>query len=303
MFFKAFVLSLALLSGLASHAHARDQTPLKMVASFSILADIAQQIGGDAVQVTSLVGPEQDAHTFQPLPDQAKALAHADIIIVNGLKFEEWMDRLITASGTKAKLLVASASVKPRFMEDGHDHHHEADHGQTIVDPHAWQDLRFGYLYAQNIANAIIAARPDLKDQIMARLSAYKKELATLNKQALDAFASLPPEKRKIITSHDAFGYMADAYGLTFIAPVGLSTEAEPTAADVARLIKQIKDEKISILFVENMSDPRLIEQIAKDTGVKMGGKLYTDALSAPDGEAPTYLDMMRHNIKQLSRR
>lgn len=296
-----FILScFFLLTGLANA-----QEPVKVVASFSILGDMIQQVGGEDVRVETLVGPDGDAHEFQPSPDDAKKLVDAEIIAVNGLHFEGWIGRLIKASGSKAKLLVASAGVTPRLLnpsEDEHDHHaHAQDHkGEVPVDPHAWQDLRNGQLYVRNIAGALIAARPDKAAQFKERAKAYITKLDALDRQAREAFSALPEEQRKVITTHDAFGYFAQAYGVTFLSPVGLSTEAEPSAANVAELINQIKAENIKTLFIENMSDPRLIEQITKDTGARMGGTLYADALSKPDGEAATYLAMMKVNVERL---
>ena len=270
--------------------------PVQIAASISILGDIAAQIGGQVVSVQSLVGPGQDAHTFQPAPDQAKMLSKADLIVINGLRLEGWMDRLIQASGTKAKLTVASAGLKPRQMEDD-----EAEtKGAMVLDPHAWQDPRNGALYARNIAAAIIQLRPEAKEDVEARLKSYLLELKTIDANAHKVFDAVPVAQRKIITSHDAFGYMAAAYGLTVMAPVGLSTEAEPSAADVAKLINQIRKEKVHTVFIENMSDPRLIRQIAKDSGAKVGGELYADSLSPANGDAPSYLALLRHNIKLL---
>lgn len=288
----AFSLALLLAPSLAQAASA----PVHVVASISILGDITAQIGGPAVDVQSLVGPEQDAHSFQPAPEQAKQLNKADLIVINGLKLEGWMDRLIQASGTKAKLTVASAGLKPRQMEDDEGE----EKGKLILDPHAWQDPRNGALYARNIAAAIIQLKPDAKADVEARLKAYLAELKTIDADARKTFDAVPAAQRKIITSHDAFGYMAAAYGLHVMAPVGISTESEPSAAGVAKLIDQIKKEKVHTVFIENMTDPRLIQQIAKDSGATVGGELYADALSKADGEAPSYLALLRHNIKLL---
>jgi len=268
-------------------------SPIKVVATFSILGDMIRTVGGNDVDVITLVGPDEDAHAFQPSPDAAKAIAQANIIAINGLHFEGWMNRLIKASGTKAKLLVVSAGVHPRLLEE--------TTGERVPDPHAWQDLRNGQLYVKNIALALSEARPDQAAVFKQRAKAYIEKLATLDETARAAFDALPPTQRKLITSHDAFGYFAQAYGLTFLAPASMNTEEEPSAAAVAKLIAQINREKIKMIFIENMTDPRLIEQIAKDTGAHMGGTLYADALSKPEGEAPTYLDMMRVNIERIT--
>ncbi len=292
--FLAACLSLAILFPAAA------ETPkIKVVATFSILGDIAREVGGDAIDLTVLVGPDGDAHTYQPTPEDAKKAAEAEIIAINGLRFEGWLTRLIRASGSQARLLVASAGVRPRIMEVEESHHHETpahDHEGNAVDPHAWQDLRNGALYARNIAAAFIKARPELKEPIETRAAAYIEKIETLDKELKAAFAALPSAKRKIITGHDAFGYFGAAYSVAFIAPAGINTEAEPSAADIARLIRQIRQENVKTVFVENMVSPRLIEQLAKDSGATLGGVLYADALSPPAGPAPSYLAMMRHN-------
>lgn len=276
-----------------------EEPRLKIVASFSILGDMVREVGGDAVDLAVLVGPEADAHDYQPTPDDVKKVAQADILVINGLKFEGWMTRLIKASGSKAKLLVASAGVRPRLLEPGthdHHHHHQAHEGDVAVDPHAWQDLANGALYARNIAAAIAKAQPALAAFVTARKAAYAEKIDALDRDLKQAFAAIPAPRRKVITAHDAFGYFGRAYGVTFIAPVGISTEAEPSAADLARLTRQIKDEGVTRIFAENMTSPRLIAQLAKDAGATLGGTLYADALSGPEGPAPTYLTMMRHN-------
>ncbi len=285
-------------------AHVRaDDKPLTVVAGFSLLADMVREIAGPDVLVETLVGPDQDAHAYQPTPDDMKKLANADIIAINGLGFEGWMDRLISASETKAKLLVASAGVKLRALnaDEARDHRHRGEHqGDEIPDPHAWQNLRNAEIYARNIAGAIIHARPSLAEETRARLKDYVARIKALDAQLRDAFAAVPPERRKIVTSHDAFGYFGDAYGVTFLSPVGLSTETEPSAADMARLVEEIKAEGVTKLFAENMASPRLVRQLAREAGVTLGGELYADALSRPDGPAPTYLDMMRHNAHEM---
>lgn len=303
-FFIAFLLCFFLAASVS--AQELPAPKLKIVASFSILGDIARQVGGEDVEVSVLVGVDGDAHTYQPTTDDAKKLAAADIIAINGLKFEGWMTRLIAASGSKAKLLVASAGVKPRVMEaeeekEASHHHHHHEHGKEldggiVVDPHAWQDLQNGAIYARNIAGAIIKARLALKERVEARAAAYTQKIEALDKEVKAAFAAIPAERRKIITGHDAFGYFGRAYGVRFIAPVGISTEAEPSAAAVAKLTRQVKEEGVKRVFVENMTNPRLIEQLAKDSGASLGGTLYADALSGPSGPAPDYLTMMRHN-------
>ena len=287
-----FFLLIALLTGPSHAADGPDIQPVSVVASFSILADMIQQVGGPWVSVQSLAGPDQDAHSFQPTPQDAIKLKEAEIIAINGLKFEEWMHRLIKASGTKAKLLVSSAGVRPLLMP------HEK--GEIRPDPHAWQDLRNAKLYVKNIASALIEARPQAEAEIKQRASAYLKRCLDMDEQARAAFAELAQERRKLVTNHDAFGYFAEAYGVVFLSPAGTNSEADVSASGMAALIKQIKSEGIKTLFIENISDDRLIKQIADETGARLGGTLYADALSTPDGEAPTYLDMMKANIEKM---
>ncbi|PIO98325.1 Periplasmic solute binding protein [uncultured Pleomorphomonas sp.] len=287
----------------AGPALAADRLPV--IASFSILGDMVARVGGDRIAVTTLVGPDGDAHVYEPTPDDVKAVAGAKLLVVNGLGFEGWMDRLAEASGYKGPVTVASNGVAPREMaeeEDGHDHAEaDGDHDHHGVDPHAWQDVANAVIYVKNIAAGLDAADPEGKATYDANASAYVAELEALDAEARTAMAALPADRRKIITSHDAFGYFGAAYGLELLAPEGVSTESEASAADVARIIRQIREDAIPAIFVENIKDRRLIDQIAAETDAVVGGELYTDALSAKNGPAPTYVDMIRHNIGTLT--
>ena len=287
-------LALLVLLGVSSGAHAADK--VKAVASFSILGDMVRQVGGDRVDVVTLVGPDGDAHVFSPTPADAKTLASSQLFFVNGLGFEGWMDRLEKSSGFKGKTIVASHGVKPHTMVE-----EEGGEAETITDPHAWQDLANGKLYVANIRDGLIAADPDGKAIYEANAATYLAALATEEAAVKEALGKLPPERRKIITSHDAFGYFGAAYGLEIIAPEGVSTESEASAQDVAKIIRQIKAEHIPAVFIENITDHRLLDQIARETGAKIGGTLYSDALSGPDGPSPNYLDMFRHNVGTLT--
>jgi zinc/manganese transport system substrate-binding protein len=287
-------LALALVLGLAGGAEAAGK--VKAVASFSILADMVKQVGGDRVEVITLVGPDGDAHVYEPTPADAKNLAGANILFTNGLGFEGWMDRLEKSSGFKGKVVVASTGVKPRTMVE-----EEGGKKETITDPHAWQSLANGKLYVANIRDGLIAVDPDGKATYEANANTYLDAIAKEETDVKAALAALPRERRKIITSHDAFGYFGAAYGLEVIAPEGVSTESEASAQDVAKIIRQIKAEKIPAVFIENITDHRLLDQIASETNAKIGGTLYTDALSPPDGPAGTYLDMFRNNIETLT--
>jgi len=282
------------LLGLSGTGHAADK--LKAVASFSILGDMVKQVGGDRVEVTTLVGPNGDAHVFSPTPADAKMLAGAQVFFVNGLGFEGWMERLEKASGFKGELVVASKGVKPLTMVE-----EEGGGSEVVTDPHAWQSLANGKIYVANVRDGLIKADPAGEATYEANAAKYLAAIDKEEKAVKEAIASLPPARRRIITSHDAFGYFADAYGLEIIAPEGVSTESEASAQDVAKIIRQIRAEHIPAVFVENVTDRRLLDQIARETGAKIGGELYSDALSPPDGPAPTYLDMFRHNIGALT--
>ena len=287
-------LALLVLLGLSGGADAADK--LKAVASFSILGDMVRHVGGDRVDVATLVGHDGDAHVFSPTPADAKTLAGAQLFFVNGLGFEGWMERLEKSSGFKGKTIVASTGVKPRSMVE-----EEGGEPETITDPHAWQDLANGELYIANIRDSLIAADPEGKAVYEANAAKYLDAIAEEDTVVRATLAALPEARRKIITSHDAFGYFGAAYGLEIIAPEGVSTESEASAQDVAKIIRQIKDEKIPAVFLENVTDHRLLDQIARETGAKIGGTLYSDALSGPDAPAPTYLDMFRHNAGALT--
>jgi zinc/manganese transport system substrate-binding protein len=286
----SIALVLLALLGFAGGARAADK--VKAVASFSILGDMVKQVGGDRIDVITLVGPDGDAHVYEPTPADAKNLATAQILFTNGLGFEGWMDRLEKSSGFRGKVIVASTGVKPRTMVEDE---------KTVTDPHAWQSLANGKLYVANIRDGLIAVDPEGKSVYEANAAKYLDALAKEEADVRAALAALPQERRKIITSHDAFGYFRAAYGLEIVAPEGVSTESEASAKDVAKIIRQIKAERIPAVFMENITDHRLLDQIASETGAKIGGELYTDALSPPDGPAPTYLDMFRHNVGALT--
>jgi zinc/manganese transport system substrate-binding protein len=271
------------------------QSKIKVVATFSILGDLVKNVGGDRVEIMTLVGPDGDAHAFSPSPADAKMLAAAKLVVVNGLGFEGWIARLVNASGTKASTVVASKGIASRKMED-------EDHpGKTQIDPHAWQSIANTRVYVANIRDGLSKADPAGKDIYAANAKAYLAKLIVLEREVRAAVNKIPADRRKIITSHDAFGYFGAAYRVEFIAPEGVSTESAASAKDVARIIAQIRQQKIPAVFLENVSDPRLMQQIARETGARIGGRLYSDALSGPGGSAGSYLDMMRHNVRTLS--
>lgn len=287
-------LALAILTVFALTLPAAAQGKVKVVASFSILGDLVKNVGGDRIALSTLVGANGDAHVYAPSPADAKTLSEAKVVFVNGLGLEGWMTRLVKASGAKATSVTASNGVKPRRSQDDHGHGHDAD-------PHAWQSIANTKIYVGNIRDGLIAADPDGKAAYEANAKVYLDKLDALEAEVKAAIAKIPADRRKIITTHDAFGYFGAAYGMEFIAPQGVSTESEASAKDVARIIVQIKRQKIPAVFMENISDERLMQRIAKETGVRIGGRLYSDALSDEKGGAPTYLDMMRNNIREFS--
>jgi len=286
----ALGLILAALLAVPQGASADDK--MKVAASFSILGDMVKQVGGDRVDVVTFVGPNGDAHVYEPTPADAKALSESKILFINGLGLEGWMTRLENSSGFKGKVVTACTGVNPRKMVEDE---------KTITDPHAWQSLANGKIYAANIRDALIAADPAGKATYEANAKKFIDGMTAMEANVKAAVAKMPPERRKIITTHDAFGYFGSAYGMEFIAPEGVSTESEASAQDVAKIITQIKKEHIPAVFLENVTDSRLLDQIASETGAKIGGTLYSDALSAPDGPAGNYLDMFRNNIDTLS--
>ena len=323
------VSAFALTAGLiAKPALAHSTKPIPVVSSFSILGDMVSRIGGDHISLKTLVGRDGDTHVYRPTPADARAVKEARVLFVNGLEFEGWMARLIDASGFDGLRVVATEGIEPIAYEDEHDDHkdghdkhddhkddHKDDHAKHedhkdddhhghdhgAFDPHAWQSVRLAKIYADNITAALSKVAPEHAADFYANRAAFVAELDALDKEIRGLFANLTETQRTVVTSHDAFQYFGGDYGLTFLAPQGLSTASEASAKEVARLIEQIRHDKISAVFVENITDPRLIKQIANETGVAVGGTLYPGALSKKDGPASTYLEMMRHNAATLA--
>ncbi len=366
---KSAAAAAAIAMAAVAPASAASDKPLKVVATFSILGDMVSRIGGDLVSVTALVGPDGDTHVYRPTPAAARTVSEADILVVNGLGFEGWLDRLIETTGFKGVRAVATAGIDPIATEggghhdhDGHDGHDDHDKGKSAdrhgdkheghdkhdehghdrhhkegesagrhgdkhddhdehekhkghddhdghhghdhgaFDPHAWQSLRHAAVYIDNIAAALAKADPENASAFYRNRAAYAAELKALDAEIRRLLAALPADRRTVVTSHDAFQYFGRDYGLTFVAPQGLSTESEASAKDVVRLIRLIRDGGIRAVFVENITDPRLLKQIADETGAAIGGTLYPGALSGPDGPAPTYIDLMRHNARTIAK-
>jgi zinc/manganese transport system substrate-binding protein len=302
-FRHALALTVITLSGIAASPSLAAE--LKVVASFTVIADLAKNVGGDRVDIATIVGPDGDAHVYEPSPADAVTMSKADVVLVNGLHFEGFLQRLVEASATKAAIVELTKGVtpiqfKPEFAEADEDHGDADGHDHGATDPHAFQSIPNAEIYVRNIADAFCAADSDGCVGYQTNAAAYTRKLQAVDGEVRAAIASIPADKRVVITSHDAFGYFEHEYGLTFLAPQGISTDSEPSAADVAKLVEQVKHDKAAAIFVENITNPRLIEQIASETGIKVGGTLYSDALSGPDGPAATYIDMMENNIRQI---
>jgi zinc/manganese transport system substrate-binding protein len=273
---------------LVTAAPLRAQDRLNVVASFSILGDFARNVGGDRVSVTTLVGPDSDVHVYAPAPADARKVADAKLLIINGLGLEGWLPRLLQSSGSKAAIITATRGIAPLKLGSG-------------ADPHAWQSVANARTYVANIRDALVAADPADAGTFRANAQAYLEKLDALDHEVRAAVEQIPAGRRKVISTHDAFGYLASAYGIEFIAPSGVSTESEASARDIAGIITRIKVEKIPAVFLENISDDRLIRRISAETGARVGGTLFSDSLTGEKGDAPTYIDMVRHNIKALT--
>lgn len=276
---------------------------LLVIASFSILTDLTQQIGGDRLRVHTLVESGNDAHVHQPTPADARILSQARLVIVNGLGFEGWIDRLIKASAYQGKIVIASQGITPLYLapagRSSSPHEHHAPTGS--IDPHAWQDLNNARIYVTNITNALSEIDPANKFFFQANATRLREQINTLDRQIRNTFNSIPVEQRKVVSSHDAFNYFGRAYGIRFIAPLGMTTDAEPSAANVGAIIRQIRQEKIKALFMENITDSRLLERISRESGARLGGTLYSDSLAKPGSPADNYMGMISHNAKTLS--
>ena len=272
------------LSCLALSTSATASDRIQVVASFSILGDMVHQVTGDLADVTTIVGPDADAHLYQPNAADAKAVAKADIVFVNGMGFETWSETLIDNAGGAARVIVATSGVAPR-LADGE------------IDPHAWNALTNGIVYVENIAAAMAQADTANADAYKANAAAYIARLRALHASASESFGALPESRRTVVTAHDAFGYLAASYGLNFLAPVGIDTDAEPSAKELAALISHLKATGAGALFVENITSPALITQISRETGLKIGGRMFSDALSERGGPATSYVAMFEHNL------
>ena len=286
------LLALATTAALGLGATAAAAKTLNAVASFTVLADVVAQVGGEHVKVKSLVPPNGDPHDYEPSPQDAQALNAADLTFLSGEGLETWFARLVKASGYAGKPVIVSRGIRTHKMQED---------GKTVTDPHVWNDPLNVVVWVGNIEKALVAADPEDAAAFKANAARYRKELEALNAYAHKKIDAVPRAQRQILTSHDAFGYFGKRYGVTFLSPLGLSTETEASAADVARLIDQIRREHVKVYFFENSNDPRLVKQIANATGAQPGGELYVEALSPADGPAPTYAKMFRYNVDQIA--
>jgi zinc/manganese transport system substrate-binding protein len=281
-------LFLATLLAACAAPAAAESDKLPVVSSFSIIGDFVRQVGGDHIAATTLVGPDGDAHVYQPTPADARRIAQAKVIFVNGLGFEGWLERLVAAAKSAGTVVTLGKGVAARTGDEG-------------TDPHAWQDVANAKIFVGEIRDALAAADPAHAAAYGANASAYLEKLDALDAWIVKAFEAIPKERRRVVSTHDAFGYFAARYGVEFIAPQGVSTEAEPSARDIARIIDSVKQHKVGAVFLENISDPRLARRIAAETGARVGAVLYSDALSGPGEDGSTYIDMMRHNVRELT--
>ena len=287
------IIAVALLLGaLAPNAHAAEQK-LRVVASFSVLADLVRNVGGDRIELTTLVGPDGDAHVYSPTPQDAKTIAASSLVVINGLGFEGWLPRLVESTGSRATVVEATKGITPRHGEGAN-----ADK----IDPHAWQSVANVKIYVSNIRDAFVNADAAGSSIYNANASAYLQQLDALDREIRSGVAVIPAARRQVVTTHDAFGYFADAYGISFVAPQGISTDTEPTAKDIAAIILLVRAAHVPAVFLEKLGDGRLIGRIAAETGAKIGGTLFSDSLTGPGGAAPTYIQMMNHNIRELTR-
>lgn len=288
-------------------------TPMPVVASFTVLGDMVAEIGGDYVQLTNIIGLGGDAHAFEPTPEHVRALAQARVLVINGLDFEAWLPRLVAASNFRGLQIVASQGVEPRQLDaesahSHHDHAHASGAGAAgaaglhagEVDPHAWQSLTNGMTYARNIAAGLSKADPANAATYAARAERYIDEMKKLDIQVRHALGQIPPEKRKVVVPHDSMGYFGREYGIEFIPIAGISSQAEASARNVAAIVDQIRKVGGAAVFLEGTANPKLAEQIARETGATMGGTLYADTLGEPDQPAGTYLGMFKWNAGQL---
>lgn len=270
--------------GTALFAQASER-PL-VVTSASIFADMAQVISGDLVAVASVVPIGGDPHTYEPTPSDVQLIARANLILINGLTFEGWINEMIENSGTRASVALITEGLEAIASEEY----------QNSSDPHAWMSAKNGLTYVANIRDALIRLDPANAEIYRFNAGLYSLQLKDLDLYIQAQIARIPEYKRLLITSHDAFRYYGRQYGIQVEATLGTSTDAEVRTQDVARLTQLIRERQVPAIFVESTVNPKLIRQIASDQNVQIGGSLYADSLGEPGGVADTYLKMLQHN-------
>lgn len=277
--------------------------PLQVTASFSILADVAREIGGERVNVNEIVRSNQDMHVYRITPQDLRLVRSSKLVLLNGQGFEP-AEFVRSIQAAKVPFVEATQNIHLMDNHDEHEHEHEHEHKHNDKhehshgdkDPHVWQDPVLMQKYAENIANALISVDSASSDYYKKRLANYQKQLKELDDWATKEISVIPVAKRKVLTAHDAFGYLGERYQIRFIAPQGVSEDSEPSAKQIANIIRQVKQENIRAVFMENISNPRLMRQLSRETGVDISGKLYSDALP----ESGSYIKMMQHNISEL---
>jgi zinc/manganese transport system substrate-binding protein len=273
-----------------------------VVATYSIIGDFVREIGGDVVDLTVLVGADSDAHTFHPSPSDNVSIARADVVFENGLEFEPWLDDMFRASGSAALRVVVTDGMTPiKAGEHGHEgEDNDQDHGE--FDPHVWHDVNLAMHMVEAVRDGLLQADPANSATYQANATRYLNELRELDRWVVESVQSLPERRRTLVTAHDTFGYFAARYGFVVIGTaVGASTEAaEPSAGEIARLVRRIRSSGVPVIFAENVSQQRIMDQIARESGVRLGPPLYTDALGANGSPGDTYVKMMRYNVSSI---
>jgi zinc/manganese transport system substrate-binding protein len=276
-----------------------EQPPLRVVCTTTILADLARQVGGGRVEVVSLVGTGADPHHFQPTPDDVRLIAGARLVVINGLGYEGWIDQLIAAAGVaRYRLVVASAGVEP--MTAGAHAHGTAGHAHAEQDPHAWHDAKNGMRYATNLRDAFTAADPAGAADYAAWTDLLLANLRVVDAWVKKQIATLPVERRVLVTSHDALAYFARAYGLEVVPVEGITTGQEPDPARFAALITRLRTRGVGAVFVESSANPKVVERLGIEAGARIGGTLLADSLAAPGRSGDTYLGMFAHNTRTI---
>lgn len=288
------------------HGVASATAPVRVITTTTIVADLAKNVAHDRAEVISLLKPGADPHAYQPVPSDMAALARADLVLLHGAGLDSRIAQLLDKSGVHAPVETVTKGLQPR-PGSGHHHgdaHDHADHGHSHeIDPHFWFDPTLVAVYVDNIAEALIQVDPEGADTYRSRAAAYKQELEALDAWIRTRVAHVPHDRRKLVTNHDSLGYFADRYGFESLGSVfaNVSSEAQPSAREMAALVRTMRDAKVTTLFSESTLSDRLIHAVAKEVGPEVQVvRLYTGSLSEPGGPASTYLTFMRYNVDQI---